>query len=83
MDAPFLIALRLLGRLGIGLPLVRAEVRLLRENVAPREAKLPIEDLCHLILKRELNVPKAARHRGTQRQEADGLARRKREQEGK
>jgi len=62
---PFLIALRILGRLGISLPPGRADVRPLKESVVPRETKLPIEDLCYLIIKRELNVPPRLRRRIT------------------
>ena len=50
---PFLIALRVLGRIGIGLKPSSADEDALREGVTAREAKLPTAELCYLILKRE------------------------------
>jgi hypothetical protein len=60
-QTPCLTALRVFGRLGIGLKASPADKRVLRESVAPREANLPIEELCCIPLKRELNQPKRAR----------------------
>ena len=52
----FLIALRVLGRLGIGLKPSPADKRTLKESVDAHASKLPIAELCYLILKRELNT---------------------------
>ena len=75
---PFLVALRALGRMGIGLKPSPADEDVLRESVAPREAKLPIGDLCYLILKRELNGPRRAGRRGFGKREPDQAVTKKR-----
>jgi hypothetical protein len=55
---PFLIALRVLGRAGLGLTASPADQRALRHSVRLRERKVALEELCYVILKRELNPPK-------------------------
>jgi hypothetical protein len=54
----FLVALRTLGRIGIGFQPVAADVDALKHSVALQESELPIEELCYLVIKRELNTPK-------------------------
>ena len=54
---PFLVALRTLGRIGIGVQPVAADVDALRQSVAPPDSELPIEEICHFIIRRELNKP--------------------------
>jgi hypothetical protein len=57
---PFLVALRTLGRIGIGCQPVAADVDALRQSVAPQDSELPTEELCYLVIKRELNTAKKA-----------------------
>src|SRR5690242_14068322 len=57
-ERPFLIALRVLGRTGIGLKPAPIDEQALRDSGSPRERKLPLEGLCYLILKRDLNASK-------------------------
>jgi hypothetical protein len=71
-QSEFLVALRVLGRLGIGIAASPAD-----ERVLPSEARLGIEAICYLILKRELNVPKRIRRRRASREEPSRVARAK------
>ena len=73
----FLIALRVIGRLGIGLKPSPADKRTLKESVDAHESKLPIVELCYLILKRELNTEAETKPRWPVHRKASRPSRRK------
>ena len=53
-EPPFLVALRVLGRIGLGLEPSPADKSVLRKTVPQSERGFPVAEIGYLILKREL-----------------------------
>src|ERR1044072_4073590 len=57
-ESPFLVALRVLGRVGSGLEPSAADKAVLRKAVAPGERNLSMAELSSIVCKRELKMSK-------------------------